>query len=122
MCPVRAGQANRERHAPPVADHMTPAPALGPIGGIWTVWSPPHSARMEQLETRGRPPFCRRGRIGKNGSTRSHNASGSNAAAMPVNTTSPDNHLLKVLLRALGQAFMTGKALTDGAEGNTKVS
>ena len=41
---------------------------------------------------------------------------------MPVNTTSPDNHLLKVLLRALGQAFVTGKALTDGAEGNTKVS
>src|SRR5689334_10092277 len=29
-------QANRERHAPPVADQMTLAPALGPISGIWT--------------------------------------------------------------------------------------
>jgi len=36
VVPVRAGQANRERHAPPVADQMTLAPALGPIGGIWT--------------------------------------------------------------------------------------
>src|SRR4029077_19558186 len=33
---VRPGQANRERHAPPVADQMALAPALGPIGGIWT--------------------------------------------------------------------------------------
>ena len=34
VVPVRAGQADRERHAPPVADQMTLAPALGPIGGI----------------------------------------------------------------------------------------
>ena len=32
---VGAGQANREGHAPPVADQMTLAPALGPISGIW---------------------------------------------------------------------------------------
>ena len=36
VVPVRAGQANRERHAPPVADQMALAPALGPIGGIRT--------------------------------------------------------------------------------------
>jgi hypothetical protein len=33
VVPVRAGQANRERHAPPIADQMTFGPALGPIGG-----------------------------------------------------------------------------------------
>jgi len=65
--------------------------------------------RHARSETRGRPPFCRRGRIGKNGSTRSHNASGSNAAAMPVNTTSPENHLLKVLLRALREPRAKGQ-------------
>src|SRR6478672_5639498 len=34
VVPVRAGQAHRERHTPPVAYQMTLAPALGPIGGI----------------------------------------------------------------------------------------
>ena len=157
---VRAGQANRERHAPPVVDQMTLAPALGPIGRIWTGLVPPYTARMEQLsttardqsiwpsrasqsssakwirshtpascqsrsrrehvipdphpsscesicqgmrlrgtktmperharsETRGLPPFGRRGGIGKNGSTRSHNGSGSSAAAIPLHNTSP---------------------------------
>ena len=38
---VSAGQANRERHAPPVADQMTLAPALGPIVGFGPVRSPP---------------------------------------------------------------------------------
>lgn len=33
---VGAGQANCERHAPPVADQMTLAPALGSISRIWT--------------------------------------------------------------------------------------
>jgi hypothetical protein len=57
-------------------------------------------------ETRGRPPFVRRGRIGKNGSTRSHNASGSNAAAIAVHTTSPErNQFLEVLLHALSVSW-----------------
>src|SRR5262245_602690 len=34
VVPVRAGQANRERHAPAVAEHMALATALGPIGRI----------------------------------------------------------------------------------------
>ena len=34
VVPVRAGQANREWHAAPVADQMALAPALGPVGGI----------------------------------------------------------------------------------------
>ena len=36
VVPIRAGQANRERHALSVADQMALAPALGPIGGIRT--------------------------------------------------------------------------------------
>ena len=44
--------------------------------------------RHERSETRGRPPLRRRAEIGKNGSTRSHNASGSSAAAIPVHATS----------------------------------
>ena len=44
--------------------------------------------RHAQSETRGRPPFGRRGGVGKNGSTRSHNGSGSSAAAIPVHATS----------------------------------
>jgi hypothetical protein len=150
---VGAGQANRERRAPPVADQMTLAPALGPISGIWTglvtaadradgatvhdrprpinlvgarepvqerkvhqipnarplpiAQAPPachprpapefprkhlpgNSAakdedvpvRHARSETRGRPPCGRRARIGKKGSTRFHNRSGSNAAAV----------------------------------------
>jgi hypothetical protein len=43
VVPVRTGQANRERHALPVADQMTLAPALGSIGGIWTGMIPPHT-------------------------------------------------------------------------------
>jgi hypothetical protein len=45
--------------------------------------------RHARSETRGRPPCGCRGGIGKRGSTRSHNASGSSAAAMPVHATSP---------------------------------
>ena len=44
--------------------------------------------RHARSETRGRPPFGRRGGVGKNGSTRSHNRSGSSAAAIPVHATS----------------------------------
>src|SRR5436190_5443259 len=36
VIPVRAGETNRERHAAPVANQMTLAPALGSIGGIGT--------------------------------------------------------------------------------------
>src|SRR5258708_26011464 len=36
VAPVRPGQANRERPAPPVANHIALAPALGPIRGIRT--------------------------------------------------------------------------------------
>jgi hypothetical protein len=36
VVPIRAGQTHRERHAPPVANQMPLAPALGPIGGIRT--------------------------------------------------------------------------------------
>ena len=45
--------------------------------------------RHARSETRGRPPFGRRGGVGKNGPTRSHNGSGSSAAAIPVHATSP---------------------------------
>ncbi|MDF2759298.1 MAG: hypothetical protein K0S99_1930 [Thermomicrobiales bacterium] len=45
--------------------------------------------RHARSETRGRPPFGRRGGVGKNGSTRSHNGSGSSAAAIPIHATSP---------------------------------
>jgi hypothetical protein len=38
--------------------------------------------RHARSETRGRPPCGRCGAIGKNGSTRSHNGSGSSAAAI----------------------------------------
>src|SRR5262245_27578441 len=34
--PVGTGQTDRERHAPPVADQMTFAASLGPVGGIRT--------------------------------------------------------------------------------------
>jgi hypothetical protein len=36
VVPVRASEANRERHAPPVAGQMTFAPALGAIGRVRT--------------------------------------------------------------------------------------
>jgi hypothetical protein len=45
--------------------------------------------RHARSETRGRPPFGRRGEVGKNSSIRSHNRSGSSATAMPVHATSP---------------------------------
>ena len=148
------------RHAPPVANQMALAPALGPIGGIRTGLVPavhrtdgttvhdcprpinlvgasepvqerkvdqiPHARLLpvahapparhsrftpeflrEHLpgdaaakdkenagqtrasETRGRPPFGRRCVTGKNGSTISHNGSGSSAAAIPIHVTSP---------------------------------
>jgi hypothetical protein len=173
VVPIRAGQTNREWHAAPVANQMTLAAALGPIGGIRPGRSPPYTARMEQLsttardqsirssrasqsrsakwirshtpahcqsrrrrqhvmpdphpsscgsichgmplrrtkrmpvrharsDTRGRPPCGRPGRIGKNGSTRSHNESGSNAAAIRRSRYFADpDQVSEVLLRPL---------------------
>jgi len=58
--------------------------------------------RHARSETRGRPPFGRRGGVGKNSSTRSHNGSGSSAAAIPVHATSPnEDGVSTVLLHAL---------------------
>ena len=54
VVPICAGQTHGERHASSVADQMALAPALGPIGGIRPVWSPPCTARMEQLSTTAR--------------------------------------------------------------------
>jgi hypothetical protein len=48
--------------------------------------------RHARSETRGRQPSGRRGGIGKNDSTRTHNGSGSGAAAIPVHATSPNEH------------------------------
>jgi len=45
-------------------------------------------ARHARSETRGRPPVGRLGELGRKGSTRSHNASGSSAAAIAVQRTS----------------------------------
>jgi hypothetical protein len=45
--------------------------------------------RQARSEIRGRPPCGRRGAIGENSSTRSHNGSGSRAAAIAAHATSP---------------------------------
>jgi hypothetical protein len=45
--------------------------------------------RHARSETPGRPPFGRRGGIGKNSSTRSHNGSGSSTVAIPAHAISP---------------------------------
>ena len=73
--------------------HVIPDPQPSSCGSIWqgmplrrTNQMPMRHARSE---TRGRPPFGRFGGVGKNGSTRSHNGSGSSAAAIPIHATSP---------------------------------
>jgi hypothetical protein len=40
-----------ERHASPVTDQMVLAPTQGRSVGFGPVWSPPYTARMEQLST-----------------------------------------------------------------------
>src|SRR5262249_22271328 len=58
--------------------------------------------RHARSETRGRPPCGRRGRIGKKGSTRSHNRSGSNAAAIRrPRYFADEDQVREVLLRVL---------------------
>jgi hypothetical protein len=56
VVPVCAGQSHSERYAPPVANQMTLAPALGPIGGIWTgLVSAVHRADAPTVHDRPRP-------------------------------------------------------------------
>src|SRR6267143_6524937 len=57
--------------------------------------------RHARSETRGRPPCGRRGRIGKNGSTRSHNASGSSGGHTGARYIADEDQGPKVLLHAL---------------------
>jgi hypothetical protein len=47
-------QADGERHAPSVADHVTLAASLGSIRRIRAVCCPPHTARTEQLSMTAR--------------------------------------------------------------------
>jgi len=77
VVPVRADQANRERHAPA-------------------------RRRSDGVRKHLSPPSGRRGGIGKNGSTRFHNASGNSAAAIPVYATPPnEDEVSEALLHAL---------------------
>jgi len=49
--------------------------------------------------TRGLPPFGRRGEMGRNGSTRSHNVSGSSVAAIAVHITAPQENDFLIVVR-----------------------
>jgi hypothetical protein len=73
--------------------HVIPGPHPSSCGSICQGMPLRRTNRMPvrhaRSETRGRPPFGRRSGIGKNGSTRSDNGSGSSAAAIPVRATSP---------------------------------
>jgi hypothetical protein len=54
--PIRAGQANSERHAPAVADQMALAPALGPISRIGPgLITPVHRADGTTVDDLPRP-------------------------------------------------------------------
>lgn len=56
VIPVRAGQADGERHAPPVADKVTLAPAFGPVGGTRSgLISAVHRADRTTVQDRPRP-------------------------------------------------------------------
>ena len=66
--------------------------------------------RHARSETRGRPPCGLRGRIGNKGSTRSHNRSGSNAAAIRRSRYfADDDQVRDVLLRALTHRLTPSK-------------
>ena len=87
--------------APP-ARHPRPAPSsCGSIcQGMPLRRTKTMPVRHARSETRGRPPCGRRGRIGKRGSTRSHNRSGSNAAAIRRSRYFADeDQVREVLLR-----------------------
>jgi hypothetical protein len=49
-----------------------------------------NAGQTRSIRDRGLPPFGRRGGIGSNGSTRSHNASGSSVAAITAHITALD--------------------------------
>jgi hypothetical protein len=77
-------------HATP-ARHPRPAPEFvrEHLPGNTTTKDENNAGQARAIRDARRSPCGRRGRIGKRGSTRSHNGSGSNAAAMPVHATSP---------------------------------
>ena len=56
VVPIRAGQTHGERHASPVANQMTLAPALGPIGRVRTsLVTAMHGADGTTVHDRSRP-------------------------------------------------------------------
>jgi hypothetical protein len=84
---VRQLQSRRRRQ------HVIPEPQHSSCGNIChgmplrrTKRIPVRQARSG---TRGRPPIGRDGALGRNGSTRSHNESGSKVTAMTVHVTAP---------------------------------
>jgi hypothetical protein len=68
--------------------------------------------RHARSETRGRPPCGPREGIGANGSTRSHNGSGSSAAAMLVHVTSPTTiKFLRFVTRSYCLRFLISSSM-----------
>jgi hypothetical protein len=61
--------------------------------------------RHARSEMRGRPPFGRRDGIGKNGSTRFHNTSGSSVAAISRSRYLATRICFRVLLQALSAGY-----------------
>jgi hypothetical protein len=51
---IGPSKLNSQWNSAPVANHMTLAAELSPIGGIWTGLLPPKTARTEQLSTTAR--------------------------------------------------------------------
>jgi hypothetical protein len=71
--------------------HVIPDPHASSRGSICHGMPPRRTKTMPvrhaRSGTRGRPPFGRGGELGRSGSTRSHNASESSAAAIPAHVT-----------------------------------
>ncbi len=92
---LKVDQIPHARHLPiaqaPPARHLRSAPSScgSMCQGMPLRRTKTMPVRQARSETRGRPPCGRRGGIGKNGSTRSHNGSGSRAAAIAAHATSP---------------------------------
>jgi hypothetical protein len=73
--------------------------------------------KCRSRNTRGRPPFGRRGGIGKSGSTRSHNASGSSATDIRVHATSPTRiRLRRFCYTLLGSIEDTSRTVRSGCD------
>lgn len=85
--------------------HVIPDPHPSSCGSICQGMPLRRTNRMPvrhaRSETRGRPPFVRRGGVGRNGSTRSHNGFGSSAAAIRLHATSPTKVRLRRFCYAL---------------------